>query len=96
MKMTQEQLDDITIYLIEHVFNKFDIMYADDPDPEKGDRFYDLVTIVASLHNLLYEAVTGKRYDYMFHWANKIGAYCDDTLFDDIMKKEKKDHECKK
>ena len=51
---------------------------------EDGDEVseVDLVDIIASLHNLLYEAVTGERYDYMFHWANKCGSDCNDDIFD--------------
>lgn len=41
-----------------------------------------LLDIIASLHNELYNEVTGEYYDYMFHWANK--GYCgdpNDSLF---------------
>lgn len=44
---------------------------------------------IASLHNLLYEAVTGERYDYMFHWANKVGGDCLDNIFDDDTEENK-------
>ena len=49
-----------------------------------------LADIIASLHNLLYEAVTGERYDYMFHWANKVGGDCIDNIFDDDLEGENK------
>lgn len=37
--------------------------------------------IIASLHNELHNLVTGAYYDYMFHWANKCGGWCEDDLF---------------
>lgn len=75
--MNEHKLDEITTYLKENVFKNTDIMYTDD------DMILDLLEMIASLHNLLYEAVTGERYDYMFHWANKIGSWVYDDFFDD-------------
>lgn len=74
--MNKQKLDEITTYLKENVFKNTDIMYTDD------DTILDLLEMIASLHNLLYEAVTGERYDYMFHWANKIGSWVYDDFFD--------------
>lgn len=45
----------------------------------------DLVDIVATLHNLLYEQVTGERFDYAFHHANKIGCDLYDDIFDEFI-----------
>lgn len=48
---------------------------------------YELLDVIASLHNELYHEVTGQYYDYMFHWANHgYGGHPDDSLF-----KENKD-----
>lgn len=88
MKMTEKELDNITSWLKWNVFRNPDVMFAEDTETEEGDRYYDLIDIIASLHNLLCEAVTGDRYDYMFHWANKIGSDCSDDFFDDIMKED--------
>lgn len=92
--ISKEKLDDITDFLKWNVFRNSDIMFLDTPGiPLKKpltDKFdgepieeVDLVDVIASLHNLLYEAVTGERYDYMFHWANKVGSDCVDNIFDD-------------
>lgn len=89
----KNKLDQITNFLINNVFRNGDIMLSWDIPPvqlekrfidEDGDEVseVDLVDIIASLHNLLYEAVTGERYDYMFHWANKCGSACNDDIFD--------------
>lgn len=84
-KITKEQLNEITDWLKWHIFRNRDVMFAEDCETEKGDQYYDLIDIIASLHNLLCEAIEGERYDYMFHWANKIGSDCSDDFFDDIM-----------
>lgn len=91
--MTIQQLDNITSWLKWKIFREMDQMYADLPeiplDKPYEDKFgtievVDLIDVIASLHNLLYEEVTGERYNYMFHWANKVGAYCQDDIFDHI------------
>lgn len=92
--ISKEKLDDITEFLKWNVFRNSDIMFLETPGiPLKKpltDKFdgepieeVDLVDVIASLHNLLCEAVTGERYDYMFHWANKVGGDCLDNIFDD-------------
>ena len=44
--------------------------------------YYDLIDIIASLHNEYYKSLYGEYYDYMFHWFNKATAgICDDSLF---------------
>lgn len=90
-KITKEQLDNITSWLKWHIFRNTDVMYAEDPETEKGDQYYDLIDIIVSLHNLLYEAIEGERYDYMFHWANKIGSDCCDDFFNEIMNEKKEE-----
>lgn len=97
----QKKLANITRFLAEKVFRDMNIMHSWDIPPveleksfidEDGDTVseVDLVDIIASLHNLLCEAVTGNRYNYMFHWANKIGAACLDDIFDYDIWEEKK------
>lgn len=92
--ISKEKLDDITDFLKWNVFRNSDIMFLEAPgiplnkpltDEFDGEpiKEVDLVDVIASLHNLLYEAVTGERYDYMFHWANKVGSDCVDNIFDD-------------
>lgn len=92
--MTSRQLQIITHWLAENIFKNTDIMYSpyvDEvacmsvKDDQSGEE-YDLTDIIASLHNLLYEAIEGKRYNYMHHHCNKIGSDCIDNLFDDMTK----------
>lgn len=97
----KNKLDQITNFLINGVFRNGDIMLSWDIPPVQLEKSYidedgdevsevDLVDIIASLHNLLYEAVTGERYDYMFHWANKCGSDCNDDIFDKDIWEDKK------
>lgn len=79
----KDKMTEITRWLIQNVFRDPNILYNDNIRGEhEGD--IDLVDVIASLHNLLYESVTGDRYDYMFHWANKEGADCRDDIFDNM------------
>ncbi len=92
--MTQKQLTALTKWLAENVFTNEEIMYSPYVDEvscstvkDDGNE-YDLIDIIASLHNLLCEALTGNRYNYMRHWSNKIGSDCLDDIFDDMLKGE--------
>lgn len=78
--MNDEKLKQITEWLKENVFRNPDIMFLNIDDAYPGG--VHVVDIIASLHNLLYEQVTGQRYNYMFHWANKIGSDAVDNIFD--------------
>jgi hypothetical protein len=82
--MTKEQLNEITSWLIDNVFRNPDVMFSD--EIEIGDEAIALPDVIATLHNLLYEQITGERYDYMFHWANKVGSDCNDNIFDNMLK----------
>ena len=82
--MTKEELDNITVWIKDNVMRNSKIMFE---DAVRGDDKYydvDLIEVIASLHNMLYKEVTGEYYDYMFHWANKVGSY----VYDDLFKKE--------
>lgn len=70
-----KNIDDIRAYLVENVFRNPDVMFSDDRD------IIDLPEIIASLYEVLHRTVKGERYEYMFHWANKIGSDVDDQLF---------------
>lgn len=84
--MNKDQLNQITEYLKENVWRNADVMF-DTACIGDGD-VSNLVDIITSLHNLLHEEVTGERYDYAFHWANKVGSDVDDDIFDKLIKEE--------
>ena len=76
--MNKEKLDRITLDIKNNVMINSDIVY------QLNAETLILLDYIASLHNLLYEEVTGERYDYMFHWTNKIGYNgIEDDIFDD-------------
>lgn len=84
MKIDKDQLLAITEKLKEEVWIS---NYID------WEASLDLVDIISSLHNLLYEAVTGDLYDYAWHWTNKIGEWTDDHCFDELIGRKKKNED---
>lgn len=88
--ITEDQLYEITQRIKEKVWRNPNVMFELDTD-EMGDA----IDMLSSLHNLLYEAVTGERYNYAFHWTNKIGSDTLDNVFDDILGiEEEKENDC--
>lgn len=82
--MNEEKMNKITTMIKEKVWRNPDVMF---PDIMEEDDIEMLTDIISSLHNLLYEQVTGHRYNYAFHWCNKIGADTNDNIFDEIGEK---------
>ena len=88
--MTEDKLNKITDKVTD-IFRhaKFDdciyCKHEDDLqcfDCEKKGTVYELLDVIASLHNELYKEVKGKYYNYMFHWANLgYGGDPDDSLW---------------
>lgn len=76
--MDEEKLEKIRNFIIENVMRNPDIMFN---DQVRELREVDLVDIIASLYEELHKQVTGEPYEYMFHWANKVGSWCKDDLF---------------
>jgi hypothetical protein len=72
---------EITKWLIENVFRNDKVMF--DAILDESDIMWDLLEIIASLHNEYYKAVNGEYYDYMFHWVNKTTG---GSIVDDIFK----------
>ena len=74
--MTENELNTIKWWLIENIFRNSDIMFDD--NIRRDD--IDLVEIIASLYEMLHREVTHEPYEYMFHWANKVGSWCEDQF----------------
>lgn len=68
--ITENKLLEITHFLQDEVFRNVDVMYYTSEN---------LTDIIATLHNLLWECVYGEPYNYMYHWANKIGTCTNDN-----------------
>ena len=87
--MTEEKLSDITVK-VSNIFENaefYNCVFCKHGGKEciecqKENTVYELLNIIASLHNELYKEVTGKYYDYMYHWANLgYGGSPDDCLY---------------
>lgn len=89
--MTEKQLDILTTWLKEHIFMNTKIMFNDtlwDESIDFDNVDASVIDIIATLHNIIYQLVTGEKYDYMWHWCNKIGSDCDDHVFDKLLESE--------
>ena len=75
----------ITKWLLDNVFENEKYYELHDEDT-LNDMIWDLMEIIASLHNEYYKAIRGQYYDYMFHWVNKMNA---GSIIDDIFKEFK-------
>lgn len=91
--MNELELDNLRNWLVENVFRNEDYMFLPyhnhtlvyHNEDEDSDRISNLLSMVASLYNLLHKEVKREKYDYFFHWANKCGAWVEDNVFDDIL-----------
>lgn len=75
----------ITRWLIDNVFRNDDYYTLHDEET-LHDLIWNLMEIIASLHNEYYKAIHGGYYDYMFHWVNKTNG---GSIIDDIFKEFK-------
>lgn len=82
--MNKEQIAKITEFMKNNVWRNPEIMLMTDEDTTRI-ALSNLIDIATSLHNLLYKEVTGERYDYAFHWANKVGAWVNDDALNPII-----------
>ncbi len=78
-KIDEYKLKKIRTYIINHIMREPCVMFEIPEMPNGGP---DLIDIIVGLYEYLHVAVTGEEYDYMWHFANKIGAWCDTYLFD--------------
>lgn len=72
--ITEADLQSIRNYIIEKIARNPDAMFNDDLQVN-GVYFTD---IIFALYEALHRAVLHENYDYMWHWCNKIGAWCDE------------------
>lgn len=79
--MDMQKLGKITTGIIDTVIQNYDIMFNDSIRAAATPDYkcVDLIEVIVYLHNCLWECVYNERYDYMFHWANKIGSYVQDA-----------------
>ena len=79
-KMEEGKLNRIREFIVNYIMRDSYVMFSDDAR-EVGPHHIDLIYVIASLYEELHKEVTGEPYEYMFHWANKVGSWVDDDLF---------------
>lgn len=80
--MTMKKLEHIRNYIIDNVIRNPKYMYSEIIRGETDDDI-DLIEIIASLYEELHYEVMREHYDYMFHWANKVGSWVNSNLFEE-------------
>ena len=84
--MTTKQLDVVRNWIVDNIMRNPDIMFSDEIRNDK----IDLIEVIASLYELLHREATGHTYNYMYHWANKCGAWIEnDNIFADVIERVK-------
>ena len=87
--MNEDELKIIREFLIENIIREPDIFIKClDIDVTED---LDLIDVITGLYNMLHKSVTGEDYDYMWHWANKIGFWCDDNRLYNLLIEGKKE-----
>lgn len=81
------KLNAIRQFIVEYIMRDSYVMYSDEAR-DVGRHHIDLIYVIASLYEELHKEVTGEPYEYMFHWANKVGSWVEDDLFSEEKFKE--------
>lgn len=76
-KISEQELEQVKDYLVGNILRNPNVMFCDNVRNDEYDYAPDLVEVIVALFELLHIEVTGKEYDYMWHWANKIGSWVD-------------------
>lgn len=76
-KLTEDDLNKVREYIITNIVRNPNVMFNDNIRNDDYDYAPDLVEVIVNLYELLHIEVTGEEYNYMFHWANKIGSWVD-------------------
>lgn len=79
-RLTKEELDNVREYIISNIVRNPNVMFDDNIRNDDYEYAPDLVEVIVNLYELLHIEVTGKEYNYMFHWANKIGSWVDTDI----------------
>lgn len=88
--MNEEELKKVRDFLVDNFFrNPHFVLYDNIASDEVKD--IDLVDLVASLYDMLHLSVTGEHYDYMWHWCNKVGGWCDDLALAKLLEIDTKE-----
>lgn len=79
LNLNQKRIKEITKWLKENVYRNPDVMFSDcDINSDLS-----LIDVCTALFEELYYLYTGEHYDYMWHWANKVGTWAITYKFSD-------------
>lgn len=77
LTIDDERLSKIRKFIVDNIMRNEAVVLSD------TNYEYDVVDIIANLYEYLHQIVTGESYDYMWHWCNKAGGWCNTYLMDD-------------
>lgn len=84
-EMTPEKLDKIRNVLVNEVYRNPNITLNDTIRGYDGSSDIDLLEVITDLYEYLHILVKHETYNYMFHWANKSGAWVETGNFDKLV-----------
>ena len=92
MLINREKLNCIRKFLVDNIIQNYELMYSDEVrGNEEDENAIDLIEIIVDLYEYLHILICKEQYDYMWHWANKIGACVDTGVFDKLIEGYKKE-----
>ena len=85
--LTKEELKKLRILIINEVIMNPNIMFS---DINKSDvNIPDIIDIIVGMYEYIHQLSAGEQYDYMWHYANKIGGWCNtDYLYQWLRREE--------
>jgi len=82
-KISKEKLGKIRSIIVNKIIENDFIMFDEKiRNYLANDNELDLIEVIVDLYEYLHQIIEGEEYNYMFHWANKIGAWVDTGNFD--------------
>jgi len=72
--LTKEQINELKSLIIDRVITNPDVMF--DENNIHDDGIPDVINIIVGMFEYIYQLSNGNEYDYLWHYANKIGAWC--------------------
>lgn len=74
--LNRNQIDKLKTLIIDNVVMNPNVILNNDNLADDGDPNPDVIDIVVGMFEYIYQLSTGSEYDYMWHYANKVGSWC--------------------
>lgn len=72
--LTTEQRNKLKNLIIDRVMMNPDVLF--NTNNMSDDEIPDIIDIIVGMYEYIHQLSTGGQYDYMWHYANKIGGWC--------------------